>query len=304
MFQQMIKITTLALALLLVVNSTKAQELNCNVTVLTAQIQSSDKKIYTTLQNSIYEYMNNTRWTNDQYKNQERIECTIQINITERVSNDDFKATIQVQSRRPIYKTSYYSPLLNINDENFQFRYIEFQTIEFNENGSNPNLAAVLAYYAYLIIGIDDDTFSPLGGSLYLQKAQNITANMQNSPERGWRAFESTRNRYWLAENLNNPIFKPLREMMYNYHRKGLDVMSDKKDDAITVIAESIDALKPLHNDKPGSYLMQIILFTKADEIVNIFSSAFPEIKTRMLNTLNEIDPANGTKYQGIMNKN
>ena len=300
----MMKISNLVILFLLVVNMTSAQELNCNVTVLTAQIQSSDKKIYTTLQNSIYEFMNNTQWTNEKYTNQERIECTIQINVTERVSNDDFKASIQVQSRRPVYKTSYYSPMININDESFQFRYIEYQTIEFNENGSNPNLAAVLAYYAYIIIGVDEDSFAPTGGSLCFQKAQTITANMQNSPERGWRAFEGTRNRYWLAENLNNPIFKPLREMSYNYHRKGLDIMSDKKDDAITNIAESIDGLKPLHNDKPGSYLMQIIMFTKADEMVNIFSTAYPDVKSKMLNTLNEIDPANGTKYQGIMNKN
>lgn len=304
MLQQMIKVSTLALIFLLFVNLVSAQELNCNVTVLTAQIQSSDKKIYTTLQNSIYEFMNNTRWTDDKFQNQERIECSIQINITERPSTDEFKATIQVQSRRPVYKTSYYSPMININDESFNFRYVEFQTIEFNENGANPNLAAVLAYYAYVIIGIDYDSFSPMGGSQYLQLAQNITANMQNSPERGWRAFESTRNRYWLAENLNNPILKPLREVIYNYHRKGLDIMSDKKDEAVNVIAENIDALKPVHNDKPGSYLMQIIMFTKADEIVNIFSSAFPETKTRMLNTLNEIDPANGSKYQTIMNKN
>ncbi|HMT29263.1 MAG TPA: DUF4835 family protein [Bacteroidia bacterium] len=298
------KLTGLVLILLCSLTIASAQELNCTVTVLTPQIQSSDKKIYTTLENSIYEFMNNTRWTNDQYTNQERIECTIQINISERVSNDEFKGSIQVQSRRPVYKTSYYSPMINVNDENFQFRYIEFQTIEFNETGSNPSLAAVLAYYAYTIIGIDYDSFSPMGGSLYLQKAQNIVATMQNSPDRGWRAFESTRNRYWLAENLNNPVFKSLRELTYNYHRKGLDIMSDKGEEATGIIAESIESLKQLHNDKPGSFLMQVVLFTKADEIVNIFSSAFPEVKTRVLNTLNEIDPANGTKYQAIMNKN
>jgi hypothetical protein len=281
-----------------------AQELNCTVTVLTPQIQSSDKKIYTTLQSSIYEFMNNTRWTNDQFTNKERIECSIQINITERVSNDEFKGTIQVQSRRPVYKTSYYSPLLSVNDENFQFRYVEYQTIEFNETVSNPSLPAVLAYYAYIILGTDYDSFSPLGGTPYYQKAQTIVSNMQNSPDRGWRAFEATRNRYWLSENLNNPVFKPLREMIYTYHRKGLDMMSDKKDDAVNLIAESIESLKPLHNDKPGSYLMQTMLYSKADEIVNVFSTAFPDVKTRMLNTLNEIDPANGTKYQGIMNKN
>ncbi len=290
--------------LFLIANLAHAQELNCNVTVLTPQIQSSDKKIYTTLQTAIYEFMNNTRWTNDQFTNQERIECSIQINISERISNDEFKGTIQVQSRRPVYKTSYYSPLLNINDENFQFRYIEFQTIEFNESGSNPGLSAILAFYAYLIIGVDYDTFSPYGGSPFLQKTQTIVANQQNSPERGWRAFESDRNRYWLAENLNNPVFKPLRDLLYTYHRQGLDIMSDQKEESITVIASSIEGLRALHSDKPGSFLMQTFLFAKADEIINIFSGAYPDVKVKMVNALNEFDPANGTRYQTIMNKN
>ena len=288
----------------LIVNLANAQELNCEVTVLTPQIQSSDKKIYTTLQTAIYEFLNNTRWTNDQFTNQERIECSIQINISERISNDEFKGSIQVQTRRPIYKTSYYSPILNVNDENFQFRYVEFQTIEFNESGANPSLAAILAFYAYLIIGTDYDSFSPSGGSVYMQKAQTIVANQQNSPERGWRAFESDRNRYWLAENFNNPVFKPIRDLLYNYHRKGLDIMSDNKDDAITAVAQSIEGLRPLFVDKPGSFLMQTILFAKVDEIINIFSGAFPEVKVKVMNTLNEIDPANGTRYQAIMNKN
>ena len=289
---------------LLASNITMAQELNCNVTVLSPQIQSSDKKVFTTLQTAIYEFMNNTRWTNDQYANQERIECSMQINVTERVSSDEFKATIQVQSRRPVYKTSYYSPILSLNDENLQFRYIEFQTLEFNENATNPNLVAVLAYYAYVILGMDYDTFSPLGGSPYFQKAQTIVSNMQNSPEKGWRAFEGTRNRYWLSENLNNPVFRPARMLMYNYHRKGFDMLSDKKDDAINMMAESIEGLRPVFNDKPGNYLMQSIFFAKSDEIVNVFGGAFPETKTRMINILTEFDPANGTKYQGILNKN
>lgn len=297
------KISLLIIVTLLIHFTAVAQELNCTVTVLTPQIQSSDKKIYTTLQTAIYEFMNNTRWTGDEFLNQERIECTMQITINERVSNDEFKGTIQISARRPVYKTSYYSPLLNYNDENFQFRYIEFQTIEFNQTATNPNLASILAFYAYIIIGMDYDSFSPMGGSAYFQQAQTIVANMQNSPDRGWRAFESTRNRYWLSENLNNPVFKPLRAFNYEFHRQGLDIMSEKKDDAVTNIATSIEALKPLHDDKPGSFLMQTVLYSKSDEIVNIFTGAFPEVKTRMLNVLNEIDPANGTKYQAIMNK-
>jgi hypothetical protein len=294
---------TAALCLLCIASAT-AQELNCNVTVLTQQIQSSDKKIYTTLQGAIYEFMNNTRWTNDQFENHERIECSMQITIDERVSNDEFRGSIQIQSRRPVYKTSYYSPMLSINDENFNFRYIEFQTIEFNENSSNPNLAAVLAFYAYVIIGTDYDSFSPMGGTPYFQKAQNIVANMANSSEKGWRAFETTRNRYWLAENLNNPVFKPMRDFTYTYHRKGMDIMTDKRDDAISMISFGLETLKKLHNDKPNSHLMQIAFFTKADELVNIFSSAFPDVRNKVVPTLVEIDPANANKYETILNRN
>lgn len=300
----MIKRILLFLCLGMVSSVSVAQELNCTVTVLTPQIQSSDKKIYTTLQTAIYEFMNNTRWTNDQYNNQERIECSMQITINERISNDEFKGTIQIQSRRPVYKTSYYSPMLSINDESFQFRYIEFQTIEFNETGSNQSLPAILGFYAYIILGVDYDSFSMQGGSPWFQKAQTIVSNQQNSPEKGWRAFESTRNRYWLAENFNNPEFRAVRELFYNYHRKGLDIMNDKKDDAIPVIFQSLEALRDVNNNKPGSYILQSLLFTKSDEIINVFSGAFPDVKAKVVNLMNELDPANGSKYQAIMNKN
>jgi hypothetical protein len=277
------------------------QELNCNVAVLTQQIQSSDKKIFNTLQTAIYEFMNNTQWTTDKFLNQERIECTMQIQITERISSDEFKGNIQVQSSRPIYNTSYNSPLMNIKDDNFSFRYVEFQTIEFRQTGTNTNLAAVLAYYAYLILGMDYESFSPGGGTPYFQKAQDIVADQQNSPERGWRAFESTRNRYWITENLNKPLYKPLRQFIYDYHRVGLDNLNENKDDTITILMDGLEEIQGVRNSQPNSYLLQIFFFTKADEMVNIFSMAFPEQKTRAVNLLNEVDPANGSKYQAIL---
>jgi hypothetical protein len=247
--------------------------------------------------------MNNTRWTNDKFLNQERIECTIQIQITERISNDEFRGSIQVQSRRPVFMTSYHSPLLNVNDESFTFKYVEYQVIEFRNTGTNDNLAAVLAYYAYLIIGMDYESYGKNGGAPYFQKAQNIVADQQNASERGWRAFESTRNRYWITENLNNPVFRPLRSFMYDYHRKGMDILAEKKDDAISTMLDGLEKLKAVRNEQPNSYLMQIFFFAKADELVNVFSMAFPEQKTRAVNLLNELDPANGTKYQAILTK-
>jgi len=277
------------------------QELQCQVSILTPKIQTTDRRIFNTLQTAITEFLNNRKWTGDTYQNLERIQCSMQITIDERPSNDEFKGSIQVQSNRPIYNSSYESPVFSFKDNSFTFRYLEYQAIDYNESGTNPNLSSVLAFYAYIILGIDYDTFSALGGSPYFQKAQNIVAIMQNAPEPGWKAFESSRNRYWLAENYNNPVYRPVRDLYYDYHRKGLDRMTEKKEDAINTIVESIDNLKKLHNEKPTSFLMQTLFDAKADEVVNILSAAFPEQKQRMVKTLGDINPANLSKYQEIL---
>ncbi len=279
----------------------KAQELNCTITVQAPQIQNVDKKVFETLQQALYEFMNTTKWTSDKYLNQERIECTIQITLNERVSNDEYKGSIQVQSRRPVFQASYNSPVFNFNDENFQFKYIEFQPLEFSESASNPNLTAVLGYYAYMILGIDYDSFSLNGGSQYFARAQAIVSNMQGAKEAGWKAFEGTRNRYWLSENMTSPAFKPYHEMFYKYHVKGLDILAKKKDEALSNISESIELLSDVHKEKPGSLLLQTLFYAKAEEIVNIYSGAFPDQKIRVSNVLNEIDPANSNKYSKIM---
>ncbi len=287
--------------LMMSLNTVQAQELNCQINVMAPQIQNVDKKVFETLQQSIFEFMNNTKWTTDKYLNQERIECSVTITINERVSNDEYKGSIQVTSRRPVFQTSYNSPTLNFNDDNFQFKYIEYQPLEFSENGSNPNLTAVLAYYAYIILGVDYDSFSLYGGAPYFARAQTIVNNMQNARDAGWRAFESTKNRYWLSENMTNPVFKPYHEMFYQYHLKGLDMMAKKKDDGLSQISESLDLLMSVHKEKPGSLLLQSLFYAKADEIVNIYSGAYPDQKVKVSNLLNEIDPANGTKYSKIM---
>ncbi len=292
----------LFIALLLTGLGVQAQELNCTVTVLTPRIQSSDKKIFTTLQTSLFEFMNNTKWTQDKFSNDEKIECSMQIEVTDRVSTDQFKGTIQVTARRPVFGTSYNSPLLNFKDEKFDFRYVEFQTLEFNESGNNMNLVSMMAYYAYVILGLDYDSFGKLSGSPYFAKAQAIVANNSNSADEGWKAFEGTRNRYWLVENLNNPIYKPIRNLYYDFHRKGLDIMTKQKDDALRNIATSITALKKVNDDKPGSLLMKTMFDAKSEEIVNIFSGATPDIKTDVVQVLTEIDPTNTGRYEKILN--
>jgi len=281
----------------------KAQELNCMVSVNSEQVQNSDKKIFETLQAAIYEFMNSRKWTNYTYSTEERIECTLLITISDK-SADVFKGTIQIQSRRPIYKTSYNSVMLNMIDKDLQFTYQEYQPLDFNENSFSSNLTSLLAYYAYVIIGLDFDSYQLKGGTPYFEKAQTVVTNAQSASEPGWKAFESTsqKNRYWLIENLLNNIYSPIRETIYNYHRKGLDMMIDNAATAKSAITNSFDKLKNVHDDKPGSYLMQLFFSAKADEIVNIFSNATISAtdKTKVATICKAIDPTNSNKYNQI----
>lgn len=292
---------TILYFLLLITSFSFAQELNCKVQVLSQQIQGTDKRVFTTLQTAIFEFMNNKKWTNDQFKLDERIDCSILINVTERPSTDQFVATIQVQSRRPVYKSSYNSVLLNYNDNDFQFTYLENQPLEFNENQFTTNLTSVLGFYAYLIIGMDYDTFSMNGGTTYLQKAQNIVNQAQNTSEPGWRAFESNKNRYWLINNMLDAPFINIRECMYNYHRKGLDEMVSNKEGGRSNILEALESLRKVHQARPLSFAMQVFFNAKSDEIINIFSGAFSDEKSKVVTLLNDIDPTNSNKYQKIM---
>ncbi|HEX8516514.1 MAG TPA: DUF4835 family protein [Bacteroidia bacterium] len=281
-----------------------AQELNCQVQVLSQQIAGTDKSAFDALRTAIFEFMNNRKWTNESFKLEERIDCSILINLTERISTEEYKGTFQVQSRRPIYKTSYNSVLINFNDQDFQFKYTENQPLEFIENTNNGNLVSVLGFYAYLIIGLDYDSYALNGGTPYLQKALAISNLSQDFAEPGWKAFESNKNRYWMINNLLDASFVPLRECYYNYHRKGLDVMVDNKEAGRIAIAESIENLKKIHGIKPLSFNMQIFFNAKVDEVINIFSGAFTDEKVKIVNTLNEIDPTNANKYAKITNTN
>ena len=295
------KLPLLFILIFFCVKNSFAQELNCQVSVLTPQIQASDKTIYEKLQTDLREFLNNRKWTTDEFLNQERIECSMVITISERISTDEFSASIQISSRRPVYHSSYNSTMFNHQDKDFNFRYVQDQTIEFDEGNVRSNLTAVLAYYAYIILGFDYDSFSPLGGSLYFSKAQDIANNAQNLPERGWKAFESSRSRYWAVENLQNVVFRPLREASYTYHRLGLDKFEENFTDARAVMTESLKSLRKVYDDKPNSFLMQLFFTAKADEIVNIYTPATPSEKSDLVPILSQIDPANALKYQGIL---
>lgn len=277
-----------------------AQELNCSVSVIAPRIQTSDRRVFTTLQTSVTEFLNNTKWTSDKYKNEEKIECSIQIELSERVGTDEYKGSIQVSSRRPIYGTSYNSPILNYKDDDFNFRYIEYQPFEYNDGQTNPNLLMVLAFYAYTIIGFDAETYAPNGGNPYFAKAQAIVANSSNAAEPGWKAFEGLRNRFWLMENINNPIYKPIRTFYYEFHRKSLDLMSKKTDESARLAGASLEKLRKVHTDKPLSVFMKTLFDAKVDEMVNLFTGAPADVKAIAKQTLSDIDPINTSKYQKI----
>ena len=290
----------LFIILMWISHGVNAQELFCNVQVNASQIQTSDRKVFQTLQTAIYEFVNNTKWTDASVKNEERIECTFLINIKEKVSNDEYKASIQIQSTRPIYGTSYKSTMLNYLDNNFRFRYLEYQSLEFNENTHLSNLTSVLAYYVYIVLGLDFDTFSEYGGAPYYIKAQNIVNNAQNAREIGWKAFESDKNRYWLVHDLLDTRYEEIHNCYYRYHRVGMDMLSEKTEDGRYDITEALEELRGVYRDNPSAFILKIFFDAKADEITKIYSEAFPHEQARIIKLLTEIDPANSTKYLAI----
>jgi hypothetical protein len=287
---------------------TYSQELNCNVQISAQKIQGSNRQVFQTMQRDVYEFMNNTIWTNNVYSYSERIDCNILINLTDQISADEFKGTIQIQLSRPVFNTTYNTTLLNFIDNSFQFRYVEFQPLEFDPNVHRSNLVSVLAYYAYLILGFDYDSFAPEGGTPYFQLAEKIVSNAQNAYEAGWKPYDGSRNRnrYWLVKNILDKEYEGVRKFIYAYDMNGLDLMESRTGEARNNIVESLKLIQEIYRRKPDPfmYFMQIVIDSKADELVNIFSEAFPEEKSRVIQILTEIDPANKTKYEKISTSN
>jgi len=281
--------------------TSKSQELNCQVSVISPLIQgTTEKQIFEQLQKAIFEFMNNTKWTKDNYTTNERIDCSILINVTKRLSTDDYSATIQIQSRRPVYKSSYFSPLLNYIDENFTFKYQQFQQLDFNLNSYQNNLTSVLAFYAYIIIAKDYDSFSNLGGTEYYQKAQLVVTNAQTSADQGWKSFETNKNRYWIVEDILQPVYLPIRECTYKYHRLGLDIMHAKNDEGRKELLNSTELLLGVYKNRPASFMMEMFFNAKADELVNVFSKAPPAEKDKALEIFTKVDPTNTIRYNKI----
>lgn len=292
--------------LLLTIAFTKSysQDINCKVQVIIPQIQNADKQIYKEMEKAIYEFINNTKWTNDIIQINERIECNLIINIKEQLGVDEFKATAQIQSTRPVFNSSYNSTMLNFMDEDWQFKYILNQPLEFNENENRSNLTSLLAYYVYLMIGLDYDSFSMLGGTTYYQKARQIVNNAQASGGKGWKAFDGTRNRFILIDNLLDNSFKPVRESYYNYHRLGMDLMSQNVENGREEIKILLGTLQKVAREKPNSMLLNLFFTAKNEELIGLFSGALPNEKQAIIQILTEIDPGNSNKYQQISRNN
>ena len=283
-----------------------AQELNAKVTVISAQIKSTvDKKVFQTLQTALTTLLNNRKWTNDNFQQQEKIACNFVLNITREVESNVYGAVLTVQAARPVYNSAYTSPIVNYQDNDITFKYIEFQQVEFNENnvmGTDPqasNLTAVFAYYVYMILGLDYDSFSPRGGDQYFRKMQSIVTNAPDGRNiSGWKAFDGQRNRYWLAENFNNSKYTLLHDTYYTYYRLGMDKMYEDENQARQQILNSLNSLNTLNADNPNLMGIQFFFLGKNDELAKAFAKSPPQERVRASELLQRLDITNAERYK------
>lgn len=277
-----------------------SQELNCVVFINHAEIGVSNKKLFETMQNDIFEFMNNTKWTNAAYKTHERIDCSITINILEALSATNFKGSLQLQVSRPVYNSTYSTSILNFNDNDISFTYQEFQPLVYNETAFESNLVSLLTFYAYTILGYQADTFGYKGGENFFKLAENVMIVAQQGGGIGWNRVDGNYTRYQLNENLLSPVYEPYRRAMYEYHIMGLDRMVDDTRGAKEAISKSVTGLQNLFNDRPNTFLIRVFMDTKSDEIVDIFSDG-PRIDTsRLKEVLSNIYPSFDEKWKEI----
>ncbi|MEP2277872.1 DUF4835 family protein [Maribacter sp.] len=277
-----------------------AQELVCAVTVNSDQLTQGDQQVFKTLERSLNDFVNKTKWTNRVYKENERVNAQMFITITSFESNS-FSGNIQIQSSRPVYNTSYSTPVFNYKDNAFNFQYIEFQPMIFNENQFESNLVSVMAYYVYVILGLDADTFSLEGGTEFYRKAQNIVTQAQGSNSAGWsQSADSNRSRFELIDNLLSNTYREYRIAMYNYHRKGLDILPDNNSTGKQVIAGTMNLFQTMINRRPNAFLISTFFDAKSEEIKNIFSDGPKVDIVKLKETLNKIAPLYATTWNDI----
>lgn len=289
----------LGLLLLLLSFSVKGQELSATVQVNYSQITDANTQIFKTLETSVTEFVNNTRFTNRNFERNERIDCVFFINITAYQSNS-FDATLQVQSSRPIFNSSYLSPVLNFNDKNFGFSYTEFQNMVYNPESYTSNLISVISFYANIIIGMDADTYEFEGGTPYYDVALRIASAAQQSGYKGWSQQDGNQNRYFLINDILSNTYRDFRQALYDYHRLGMDIMADNSKEGKEKIIEAINTLSKVNKARPNAFLTRVFFDAKSDEVVSIFSAGPMVTLTGLVDTLNKISPLNSAKWSNI----
>ncbi len=290
---------TFSLLLFLYFGIVQAQQLNCTINVNADKAASTNKQIFKTLEKSLSEFVNKTDWTGVAYKQDEKINCSMFITVTA-YDSDQFTATIQVQSSRPIYNSSYSSPVLNFNDKDFSFRYTEFENLTFNPTNFDSNLISVIAFYSYVIIGMDSDTFSKQGGSKYLETAQDVANVAISGGYKGWTQTDGNQNRYFLINDMLSNTFSPFRDAMYEYHFEGLDLMHKDLNAAKLKIKDAIITLGKINETRPNAFLTRVFFDAKSEEIVSVYSAG-PSMDIRdLIGNLNTISPINSSKWAGI----
>lgn len=276
-----------------------SQELNCQVKVNFQQITNVSTQIFKTLETSLNEFMNKTKWTDTDYQNHEKINCSMLFIITS-FDNNNFSGTLQVQSSRPIFNSIYSSPVFNFNDKDISFRYVEFENLFFNPNGFDSNLVSLMAFYSYMILGIDADTFQNQGGTSYYELAQNVLNNAQSGGFRGWSQSDGNQNRFFLVTDLLTSTFSPFREALYEYHTLALDTMATDIKASKEKIKSAIATLSKIHRVRPNAFLTRVFFDAKADELVSIYSGG-PQVSiTDLIENLNTISPLNASKWGAI----
>ena len=288
-----------SLLLVFVFGFVQSQQLNCTVNVNADKAASTNTQIFKTLEKSLTEFVNKTDWTGVTFKQEEKINCSMFITVTAYDSNQ-FTGTIQVQSSRPIYNSTYSSPVLNFNDKDFSFRYTEFENLTFNPNNFDSNLISVIAFYSYVIIGMDGDTFSKQGGSKYLETAQDISNVAISGGYKGWSQSDGNQNRYFLINDMLSSTFSPFRDALYEYHFEGLDLMNKDLKSAKLKIKEALNTIGIINKSRPNAFLTRVFFDAKSDEIVSVFSAG-PAMDIRdLIENLMSISPMNSSKWASI----
>jgi len=288
---------------LFIFTQVQAQELQATVSINTPLLQKTDPQVFKEMEIAMTEFLNSQRWTEDEYEQEERIQVNIQINITDELSANEFKGDLIIQSSRPVFGGDYQSVLVSTVDKGITFTYEQFQPIQFSENIFIDNLSSVLSFYAYIIIGMDYDSFSPFGGEDYFQKANeilNIIPNNLTGKYKGWRSLDGNQTRYWLIENLLNPRMRPIRQATYDYHRLGMDTMHKDVEVGKNILLKSIEAIGVVNKAQANSMLVTLFADAKSSEIVEVFKEGTPQQKTEIKKLMGKMDPANSNKYRQV----